>query len=564
MAHTWAMLNSPDAMVATIPLIATKLTVPRRRPDLISRRRLIERLNLGIERKLTLVSAPAGFGKTTVLAEWLAALQALDRRIAWVSLDRRDNDPTRFWDYILAALQASGSAAGNRARAMLHTAQSPIEAVLAALVNDLGAEAHPTALILDDLHAIEDEAIHQAVAYLLDHLPTHLHLVVASRVDPPLPLAGLRARGESTELRAADLKFTLDEAVAFLNEAMRLKLSMADVAALEQRTEGWIAGLQLAALSMQGRDDSGAFIAAFAGDDRYIVDYLVEEVLQRQPAEVRQFLLETSILDRLNGPLCDAVTGRSDGRAMLERLERTNLFVVPLDDKRHWYRYHHLFADVLRVHVTGGEPERLPGLHQRAATWFERQGDVPEAIEHARAAVDHETVARLLAAHVDEFERTGHFASLMSWVASLPDELVRARPKLALIHAACSVRTDPNLVVARERLSWAETAIGHIESGNTISGTDELAGLKGELLALQLQVRRDLTPDEMLESASRALDLLPANKDHLRGMLRVNHAGLRMDRRDPGDTLAWFEQAIEEVRRGDDPLTLSCLLEMRG
>jgi len=322
---------------------------------------LSERLDRGTASKLMLVSAPAGFGKTTLLTEWLAAGPAApadERLAAWLSLDRGDNDPASFWTYVIAALRTVASGVGESALALLHTPQPPpIETVLTALLNDLGAVASDIVLVLDDYHVIDARDVQDGMAFLLDHLPPQLHVVIASRADPALPLARLRGRGELVEIRAAELRFTPDEAAAYLNEMMGLQLTARDVAALEGRTEGWIAALQLAALSMQGRDDVVGFIAGFAGDDRHVVDYLVEEVLQRQSDRVQAFLLQTSILGRLSGPLCDAVTGQGGGKAMLEALDRGNLFLVPLDDRRQWYRYHHLFADMLHVRLLDEQPD---------------------------------------------------------------------------------------------------------------------------------------------------------------------------------------------------------------
>ena len=367
------MSSVPDEAVAGLTLLATKLYMPKWRSGLVSRPRLIAQLRQEAERKLTLVTAPAGFGKTTLLAEWLAATSGSEPSAGWVSLDPGDNDPGIFWAYVIAAVDRVRTGIGANALALLESARPPgIEAILATLINDIAGDEHEIALVLDDVHVIDAQPIHEAIAYLVDHLPPNLRLVIASRSDPVLPLSRLRARGELTELRAVDLRFTPDEAAAFLNGMMGLDLSSDDVAALEARTEGWIAGLQLAALSMRGRADVSEFIAEFAGDDRYIVDYLVEEVLRRQPESVRDFLLQTAILERLNGPLCDAVTGRDDGRAMLESLERGNLFVVPLDSRRHWYRYHHLFADVLRAHLAEEYPDHSAALHRRAAEWYEQ------------------------------------------------------------------------------------------------------------------------------------------------------------------------------------------------
>ena len=347
------------------PLLETKLYVPRSRRGLVPRPRLTERLDRGAASKLVLVSAPAGFGKTTLLTEWLAARPAApadERLAAWLSLDRADNDPATFWTYVIAALRTVASGVGESTLALLDAPQPPpIETVLTTLLNDLSAVAREIVLVLDDYHVIDAPEVQDGMAFLLDHLPPQLHVVIASRADPALPLARWRARGELAEIRAAELRFTADEAAAYLNGMMGLQLTARDVAALEGRTEGWIAALQLAALSMQGRDDVAGFIAGFAGDDRYVVDYLAEEVLARQSDRVQAFLLQTSILGRLSGPLCDAVTGQGGGTGMLEALDRGNLFLVPLDDRRRWYRYHHLFADVLQARLLDEQPGQVPG-----------------------------------------------------------------------------------------------------------------------------------------------------------------------------------------------------------
>ena len=337
------------------PILATKVYKPPARPKTVARLRLLEQLNAGLPGKLTLISAAAGFGKTTLASEWAAACGL---PAAWLSLDEGDSDPTRFLAYLIAALQTVAPSVGQGALAALQAPQPPPpEAILTALLNDIAALPDRLILVLDDYHAVDAPAVDQALAFLLQNLPPQMHLVIATREDPSLPLARLRARGQLTELRAADLRFTPAEVAAFLNQQMGLKLSPEEVAALEARTEGWIAGLQLAALSMQGRTDTAAFVQAFAGSHRFVLDYLVEEVLLRQPERVRTFLLQTSILDRLSGPLCDAVTGQEDGGSTLEELERGNLFVVPLDDSRQWVRYHHLFAEVLQARLL----RELPG-----------------------------------------------------------------------------------------------------------------------------------------------------------------------------------------------------------
>ncbi len=414
------------------PLLETKIHVPRLRRGLVARSRLSERLSRGAESALTLVSAPAGFGKTTLLTEWLAAAAAGGRSVAWLSLDQGDNEPARFWTYLVTALRSAEPGVGAGALALLQPPQAPIDAVLAALLNDLDAVSNDVELVLDDYHEIDARDVHDGMAFLLDHLPPHVHLVIASRTDPALPLPRLRARGELVEIRAADLRFTPEEAAAYLTETMGLALTAQDVAALEERTEGWIAALQLAALSMQGRDDVAAFIAGFAGDDRYIVDYLAEEVLLGQPEHVQQFLLQTSVLDHLTGPLCDAVTGQDGGKATLTTLERGNLFLVPLDDRRQWYRYHHLFADVLRAHLLDEQPELVPALHRRASQWYAENGEPSEAIRHALDARDFERAADLVERSIPAMRRTRQEASVHGWLKALPDEVVRARPVLSV------------------------------------------------------------------------------------------------------------------------------------
>ena len=412
------------------PLVETKLYVPKVPRGLVARPRLSERLSRGAQSRLTLVSAPAGFGKTTVLSAWLAAAGAGQRSVAWLSLEGSDRQPGLFWTYVITALQ--GAAPGVGVGALPLSAQAPIETVLATLLNELNAVPNELHLVLDDYHLVDGPDIEAGMVFLLEHLPQHVHLVISSRADPALPLARLRARGELVEVRAADLRFTLGEATDYLNEVIGLDLTLHDIAALEARTEGWIAALQLAALSMQGRADVAGFIAGFAGDDRYIVDYLVEEVLRRQSDQVRSFLIQTSILDRLSGPLCDAVTAGHGGKAMLEALDRANLFVVALDDSRRWYRYHHLFADVLRTHLLDERPGEAAGLHRRASRWYERNGEPAPAVRHAVAAGDLEWAAGLVELAIPELLRNRQEPTVRGWVDVLPDEVVQARPVLAV------------------------------------------------------------------------------------------------------------------------------------
>ena len=398
----------------------------------MARPRLSERLSRGAESALTLVSAPAGFGKTTLLAEWLAAAPVDGQSVAWLSLDQRDNDPAWFWTYLVAALKTAASEVGAGALSLLQPPRPPSEAGLVTLLNDLDALSNDVVLVLDDYHVIDAREVQDGMAFLLEHLPPQIHLVIGSRTDPVLPLARLRGRGDLVEIRAADLRFTPGEAAEYLNEMMGLVLTAADVAALEGRTEGWIAALQLAALSLQGREDVAAFIDGFAGDDRYIVDFLAEEVLQRQPEHVQQFLLQTSILDRLCGPLCDAVTGQDGGQAKLAALERGNLFLVPLDDRRRWYRYHQLFADVLHARLRDERPDDVPELHRRASGWYEHNDEPSEAIRHALAAGDFERAADLVELAIPAMLRSRQEAAVLGWLERLPDGVVRVRPVLSV------------------------------------------------------------------------------------------------------------------------------------
>ena len=352
--------------------------------------------------------------------------------MAWLSLDQRDNDPRLFWTYLVGALKMAVQGVGASALSLLQSPGPPGEAGLATLLNDLDAISNDVVLVLDDYHVIEARDVQEGMAFLLEHLPPQIHLVIASRADPALPLARLRGRGQLVEIRAADLRFTPGEAAAYLNDVMGLVLTASDVVALEGRTEGWIAALQLAALSMQGREDIATFIAGFAGDDRYIVDFLAEEVLQRQPEHVQQFLLQTSILDRLSGRLCDAVTGQDGGKAKLAALERGNLFLVPLDDRRQWYRYHQLFADVLQARLLDEQPGDLPGLHRRASEWYDRNGEPSEAIRHALAAGDFERAADLVELAIPDMRRTRQETAVHGWLKTLPEELIRVRPVLSV------------------------------------------------------------------------------------------------------------------------------------
>jgi LuxR family maltose regulon positive regulatory protein len=410
-------------------LVQTKLAIPRPRPGLVDRARLTEELQRAQDAALVLVSAPAGFGKTTLLTS------AYDEAsVAWVSLDGRDGDATRFWTYVLHALDAVSPGCAATALSILEGATGTLTDVVGSLVNELSVRPEDVTLVLDDYHLADTPDVSETVALLLEHRPPQLRLVLGTRSDPTLPLSRLRARRELVELRAADLRFTVAEAGDYLNEVHDLGLVASDVEALEARTEGWAAALQLAALSLQGRSDSSKYIASFAGDDRFVVDFLADEVLDQQPDPLRRFLLDTSVLDRLCGPLCDAVTGPVDsmaGGAVLELLERRNLLLVPLDDHRRWYRYHHLFADVLQVRLLAERPGDVPPLHRRASDWWEQAGDVEAAVRHAFAAGDVDRAADLIEVATPDLRRRRAESVLRSWVPAVPPEVLARRPVLA-------------------------------------------------------------------------------------------------------------------------------------
>ena len=496
----------------TAPLLTTKLYIPPSRPNLVPRPRLIEQLNAGLHlgRKLTLISAPAGFGKTTLLSEWIASCERLEPvvRFAWVSLDQGDNDLARFWAYFIAALQSIHADIGEAALAMFRSPKPPpVEAFLTGLINEItAAKLGPFVLVLDDYHLIKTQSIHDALAFLLDHLPPQMHLVVATRADPPLPIARLRGRGQLTELRLTDLRFTLDEATEFLNQVTGLGLATDDVATLAFRTEGWIAGLQMASLamqariSMQGREDTASFINAFRGSDRYILDYLVEEVLQRQSDTVQAFLLQTSVLDRLTGPLCDAITGQGDGQTTLETLERANLFIVPLDNERQWYRYHRLFADLLRQRLLQSQPDQVSTLHRRASEWHEQNGFMGEAIEHALSAEDLERAAHLVEQAAEATLMRSEAATLLRWVDALPDELVRARPTLCLFHAWA-------LLLGGRPIEQVESRLQNVDKDADLAG--KAASLRAFVAIFQGQVERavELSQEAMEQLAEDDLFL---------------------------------------------------------
>ena len=524
--ESFTMRSLQETVVPT-PLLETKLYLPRPRGGLVARPRLSQRLDRGAASKLMLVSAPAGFGKTTLLAEWLAVGRAVpteERSVAWLSLDEGDNNAGTFWTYFIAALRTVAPGVGAGALTLLQESQPPpIQTVLTSLLNDLGSIGSDLVLVLDDYHVVDARDVQDAMAFLLDHLPPQLHLVIASRADPALPLARLRARGELVETRAADLRFTPEEAAAYLNGMMGLQLTATDVTALEERTEGWIAALQLAALSMQGRDDVTGFIAGFTGDDRYIVDYLAEEVLQRQPGQVRDFLLHTSLLGRLNGPLCDAVTGQGGGKAMLEALDRGNLFLVALDDRRRWYRYHHLFADVLRARLAEESPDLVDVLHRRASDWFAENDERSEAIRHAVEGHHFARAAELVELAIPSLLKDRQENTLRGWLELMPEDVMRARPVLSNGYVGALLATGTIEGVERH-LGYAERWLD--ASGHTPEGTDAAGA-------------------QMAVADAAELDRLPAG-------IAVHRAGLSLVLGDLPATVTQAQRALELLEEDDD------------
>ncbi len=485
----------------------------------------------------------------------MAAVHGDRPSAGWLSLDEADNDPSLFWKYVVAALRSvAGKKVGAGALSLLESSQAPIDAVLTALINDLFAVSDDVILVLDDYHVIEAPEVHDGVVFLLEHLPPRMHVVIASRADPPFSLARWRGVGGLTEIRAADLRFTPEESATYLDGTVGGVLTAQDVATLDQRTEGWIAALQLAALSMQGRDDLRSFIAGFAGDDRYIVDYLVEEVLQRQSEDVRQFLLQSSILDRLSGPLCDAVTGQANGGATLVALERANLFLVPLDDRRRWYRYHHLFADVLRAHLLEEQADNVAVLHSRASGWFERSGEPAEAIRHALAAGDFDRAANLAELAIRAMAQARQEATMRGWLKVLPAEVVRVRPVLtvgfagALLLAGEFEGVEGRLRDAERWLSMTESearAAGMVVADE--AGFRSLPGTIEAYRAALALVGGDV--QSTVTHARRALELSPA-EDHL---IRASAAGvLGLAYWASGDLEAGFEaysECVDRLRR---------------
>ena len=543
----------------TPPLLTSKLSFPLPRPALVKRPRLISRLNAGLHGRLTLVSAPAGFGKTTLVTEWL---RGLDRTVAWLSLDDGDNDPARFLAYLLAALGQIEAGFGQETRLLLQRPEPPApELLLTTLLNEIAAIPQPFILALDDLHVIREPGVHQLLAFIVENQPEHMHLVIMTREDPALPLPRLRARGQLTELRQDDLRFSAQESAAFLQDVMGLDVSPEDVQALERRTEGWIAGLQLASIAMQSTIAAASpvgepaqeavreFVRLFAGSNRFVLDYLIEEVFERQAPDVQDFLLKTSILERLCGDLCDRVAGRDGSQELLEMLEGANLFIVPLDQSRTWYRYHRLFADLLRHRLRTLDDFSEITLHQRAYQWYQGAGMHAEAVPHALAAADWEQVGELIRVASDDLLKRGEFTTLLRWYQGIPEEELLAHPRLCFDYCWPLLLTGQTERAARY--------LAHSEA----SAQDD-AEFLGEVLAAKAHLARGQGDHAgMVAFSQQALPLLPPDEFALRGIL-ANNLGIAYWHMGQMEAAEGFvAQALEAARKSENLyLALSALI----
>jgi LuxR family maltose regulon positive regulatory protein len=518
----------------------------------VPRPRLIQQISDGwcAKRKLTLISAPAGFGKTTLVVAWL---NQIDHPAAWLSLDEGDNDLPRFLAYLVAAFQTVDEEIGAPLLSALQSPQLPaMENVLTALLNEVALRADQLILVLDDVHLLSETVILKVMDFLLHHQPPQLHLVLTSREDPDLPLARLRARDQLTEIRARDLRFTPQETDAFLRGVMGLDLSRQDVAALEDRTEGWAAGLQLAGLSLQKQTDLKSFIADFSGSHRYILDYLTDEVLRQQPEDIRAFLLQTAILDRLSGPLCDALTGRIDSGKLLAHLETANLFVIPLDDERRWYRYHHLFSDLLHNQLTRSQPELVPQLHRRASRWYEENGDILTAVDHALLDPDLTQAARLIEQRTLPMLYQGEVARVVGWFNRLPEATLDSAPMLCICKAWALVlmQRGARREEVEQALSAAEQALDRVNAGQALR--DLVAGHAVSIRAflLRIPILKDKEPERLIALAQEAQRLLPVEEKAIRSTAALNIGYGYLALADLQAASLAFKQTLEEGLSG--------------
>lgn len=566
----------------SIPILTTKLYIPPARTELVPRPRLTERLDegLALPSSLVVISAPPGFGKTTLVSDWIkggleiksqrsnssraaqsSSINHYSPKFAWVSLDEQDNDPIRFWSYVVAALDTLQPGVGAGALTLLQSpGPQPLETILTVLINALATVTQPFTLVLDDYHLIEQQPIHEAVTFLLEHLPHQMHLILISRTDPPFPLIRFRVRNRLIELRETDLRFTPGEAAAFLNQVMGLDLSPQALEALEARTEGWIAGLQLAALSMQGRDDTQSFVQAFTGSHRYLIDYLAEEVLSRQPEPVQEFLLKTSILEQMNGPLCDAVLSReakssASAQDTLEHLEQANLFIIPLDDQRRWYRYHHLFADFLRTYLPKAyNAAEVAQLHRRAGEWYINDDQPDKAVSHALAAQDNERAIQLVEQLSLDLLIKGEAVTLLEWIARLPQDQVKIRPRLSLTQAWAHLilghldQIEPALINAEAVLA-AERQSDHTDLS---PATADLREMRGEAAAIRSMLLGGQGHyEEAIQLSMQALAELPQQSHVARSVIKMNLGSYYEDLGDLERATEYLHQAIATAKESD-------------
>ena len=521
-------------------LLTTKLTIPPARFQIVPRPRLIEILEESLNFNLVLVSAPAGFGKTTLLSEW-TRLNPPEVRTAWFSLEEADNDPVRFWDYFIAALQTIQPGCGEKMLPSLRSSQPPsTESMLTVLINELFLEKGDFVLVLDDYHLITSQQIHGGITYLVEHLPAHFHLVIASRSDPSLPLARFRGKGLMLEIHTDDLRFTHEDTTSLLQKLQTTGFSDSHVAALNERTEGWVVGLKMAALSMKGRKDIPGFIAAFSGSQRYIMDYLMEEVLQKQSPEVRDFLLKTSVLERLNSSLCDFVTGRTDSQDILLRLEHDHLFIVPLDESRQWYRYEHLFAELLRHQLETPANE----LHQKVSKWFEEKKLPDEAVYHAKAARDWQRMMQLIDTYGEAYRKRGEYETLIGWFQAIPQEILRESLPLYSQYAL--------LLAATSQLGAAEIALNYLDSvtlNDTCKG--EVAFTRGTVYRYRGDIK------SCIELFEKAFDLLPPDNVAMRSRAAMSLAHAQQRNSDFQEAEKWATKACELGQQAGDFMVIS-------
>ena len=538
------------------PLIATKILVPAPRQRLVSRPALLDRVSAGLSGKFTLVSAASGYGKTTLMAEWLSE-RGKDCPVAWVSLDEGDNDLTLFLSYLIAALENVQDGLGEDTNAVMRGAQNSNDsAILSVLINELSTVPNDFVLILEDYHVIDLGEIHRMQVFLLEHMPPQMHLVILTRSDPPFPLGRMRARSEMVEIRARDLRFSYGDAATFLNYYVGAGLPDESIQTLLDRTEGWITGLQLAALSIQGRENPSEMISAFGSGHDYIVDYLIEEVLERQPDNLKMFLLQTSILSRLNGPLCSALTGQADGDTTLDYLEKANLFVAALGGESRWYRYHHLFADVMTNRLQRLFPDQFLELHLRAARWFEENGLFAEAVEHALAGNNYPMAAEIIENQAMDLLKLGNLSTLMGWLTKLPPELIEARPRLGVGFAWVYLLTG-KLDIIENYLTVAEKNLEIMET------SDEL---RGQIAAIRAYASGQLGHvDQAIEQAQLAFELLPKNDFTVRCVVAFVLGGIYYIQQDMSNALKTLREASQlGERAGNIHVAVGALSALGG